>query len=269
MSIYGAANGRVHFKDGNSVDCIRFGRGPRTIVVLPGLGDGLKTVEGMALPMSIMYRKLTRDYTVYMFSRRRELPRHFTTRQMARDVAHAMHVLRISDAYVLGVSQGGMIAQWLAIDYPQMVQKLILAVTMCRANPVVRQVIELWIRLAERRDYSSIIEDTAKRSYTEKRLRITRWMYTLLGKIGGVEDFGRFLTLAESCLRHDASKEIAKIQCPVLIIGGRRDKIVSDKASEEIHERIPGSSLYMYDDLGHGLYEEADDFLERVTSFFD
>ena len=73
MSILGAANGRVHFKDGNAVDYARFGRGPRVLIMLPGVGDGLKTAEGMALPMAVLYRELAEDFTVYMISRRREL----------------------------------------------------------------------------------------------------------------------------------------------------------------------------------------------------
>lgn len=53
---------------------IRFGSGSKTLVMLPGLGDGLTTVKGTALPMTLMYRAYARDYTVYMFSRRNHLP---------------------------------------------------------------------------------------------------------------------------------------------------------------------------------------------------
>ena len=258
MSILGAANGRVHFKDGNAVDYARFGRGPRVLIMLPGVGDGLKTAEGMALPMAVLYRELAEDFTVYMISRRRELPPHFTTRQMARDVAHVMHVLGIGSACVLGVSQGGMIAEWLAIDYPEKVDKLILTV----------------MKMAERGDYRGIMTDTAQKSYSPARFKIMGPVYALMGNIGRPEDFdkpeghGRFLTQAESCLTHDAGSELWKIRCPVLVIGGKEDRIASGEASEEIHERIPGSELYLYDGLGHGLYEEAGDFLGRVKAFF-
>ena len=48
---------------------------------------------------------------------------------MAADVAEAMETMNLDTAYVIGISQGGMIAQWLAEDFPEKVQKLILAVT--------------------------------------------------------------------------------------------------------------------------------------------
>ena len=52
-----------------------------------------------------------------------------------------------------------------------------------------------------------------------------------------------------------------------LVIGGAEDQIVTGNASAEIAERIPGAQLYMYEGLGHGLYEEAPDFLARVREF--
>ena len=43
--------------------------GSEHLLLLPGLGDGLRTVKGTALPMALLYRKFTKDYTCWMFSR--------------------------------------------------------------------------------------------------------------------------------------------------------------------------------------------------------
>ena len=40
---------------------IRFGRGKKTLIMLPGLGAGLSTVKGTALPMALMYHIFARD----------------------------------------------------------------------------------------------------------------------------------------------------------------------------------------------------------------
>ena len=252
---------------GGEMDYIRFGNGERTLVMLPGVGDGLKTVKGMALPFALLYRKLTKDFTVYVFSRRRALPPHMTTREMAGDLKEAMAALGLSQAAVVGVSQGGMIAQWLAIDHPDRVRKLVLTVTLSRPNDTVRAVIARWTEMAKRGDYRGIMLDTAERSYSGKRLRQARLEYRLLGSVGKPGSFDRFLTQAESCVTHDAYDRLDGIRCPTLVIGGTDDRIVTGAASEEIAAKIPGSSLVLYEGLGHGLYEEAPDFITRVADF--
>ena len=68
-------------------------------------------------------------------------------------------------------------------------------------------------------------------------------------------------------MTHDAYGQLPGISCPTLVIGGADDRIVTGEASVEIAEQIAGSELFLYEGLGHGLYEEAPDFLERVAEF--
>ena len=264
--ILNAINGCVEIAAGE-MDYIRFGSGPRIMVMLPGVGDGLKTVKGMAMPFALMYRSLVKDFTVYVFSRRRELPEHMTTREMAADLNEALDALALESVALVGVSQGGMIAQWLAIDNPDKVGKLVLTVTLSRPNDTVSDVIARWTGMAKRGDYRGIMVDTAERSYSEKRLKAARLEYKALGNFGKPKSFARFLTQAESCITHDAYEQLGSIACPTLVIGGTDDKIVTAQASVEIAEKIPNSELYLYEGLGHGLYEEAPDFLQHVARF--
>ena len=140
-----------HAKDGilnlgeSRMEYIRFGSGKRHLVMLPGLGDSLRTMKGTAVPMALMYRIFAKDFTVWAFSRKSELPRGYTTRDMARDQAEAMEQLGIPRADIFGVSMGGMIAQHLAIDHPEKVGKLILTVTSARSNPILEESIAEWM----------------------------------------------------------------------------------------------------------------------------
>ena len=252
---------------GGTVDYVRFGSGRRTLIMIPGLGDGFRTVKGMAILFALLYHALTKDFTVYVFSRQRQLSPGMTARDMAEYLNTALDALELSGISLVGVSQGGMIAQWLAIDHPDKVEKLVLAVTLSRPNPTVEDVISRWIRMAEDGDYNGIMLDTAERSYSEKRIRQLKLEYRLLGSVGKPKSFDRFIIQAESCLSHNAYELLDRISCPTLVIGGREDRIVTGQASEEIAEKIPGCKLVMYDGLGHGLYEEAPDFWRHVSDF--
>ena len=259
---FGAKNGKI-----NGTEYIRFGRGKRNLILLPGLGDGLKTVGGTALPMAVMYRMFAKDFTVYMFSRRADLPVGHTTREMARDLADAMDTLCIAKADILGVSMGGMIAQWLAIDYPERVGKLILTVTAARPNGVLEESIKEWMEQAKSRDHSALMNSNLKRIYSEKYYRQNKWMVPLLGVLTKPKSYQRFLILAEACLNHNAYAELAQINAPTFVIGGGQDQAIGPDAAGELAEHIPGAVLKVYPQWGHGLYEEAKDFNATVLEF--
>lgn len=263
---YHAKNGNVKI-DNTDMDYISFGNGKKTLIMIPGLGDGLKTAKGMAVPFAILYRSFAKDYTVYVFSRKNRLEEGYSTRDMARDLHRAMLQLGIGNADIVGVSQGGMIAQYLAIDFPDVVNKLVLVVTLAKQNAVIQGVIPSWIKMAQEGDYKSLMIDTAEKSYTEKRLKQYRPFYPLMGSVGKPKDFKRFLIMAKACIEHDVYDELDKIKAPTFIIGGDCDKIVGGKASEELAECIHGAKLKMYHGFGHGVYEEAKDFNQVVLEY--
>lgn len=253
--------------ENTEMDYILFGNGNRVLIMIPGLGDGLKTVRGYALPFAMMYREYAEKYRVYVFSRRNKLPQVFSTRAMAKDIAIAMKELNIEKADVLGVSQGGMIAQYLAIDYPEKVNKLCLAVTLSKPNETSQKVVSSWIEMANSGDYKNLFIDTAEKSYSEKYLKKNRWLYPLMSKIGKPKEFNRFIIMANACLTHNSYDDLEKIKAPTLVIGGDDDKIVTAKASKEIAEKISNSQIHIYEGLGHSAYEEARDFNLRVLEF--
>ena len=259
---FDAKNGKIA-----GAEYIRFGRGGRSLIILPGLGDGLKTVGGTALPMALMYRMFAKDFTVYMFSRREDLPAGHSTRDMARDLADAMEALGIEKADILGVSMGGMIAQWLAIDYPDRVGKLILAVTAARPNEILEDSIREWTAQAEAGDHAALMDSNLKRIYSQKYYRQNKWMIPLLGVLTKPKSYGRFLVLAEACLNHDAYADLPNIKAPAFVIGGGQDLAIGSDAAGELAEMIPGASLKIYPQWGHGLYEEAKDFNDIVLNF--
>ncbi len=266
--IWNARNGEVKSGD-TKMSYVRFGRGKRTLILLPGLSDGLTTVKGKALLLARPYTRFFDRYIVYMFSRKDELPSDCSIRDMAHDQAEAMNALGIGRACVMGVSEGGMIAQYLAADHPELTEKLILAVTAPAANDMVKAAVGNWITLAKQGKHKELMIDTAEKSYSPVYLKKYRKFYPILGAVGKPSDYHRFLVNAHAILGFDASRELDRIVCPTLVIGGEDDRIVSADASRELHSKIAGSELYVYAGLGHAAYEEAKDFNQRVFDFLE
>lgn len=264
--IYNAKDGTIKLA-GGEMEYIRFGTGSQALVMLPGLGDGLRSVKGTSLPMAFMYRKFAKDFTVYAFSRRKVLAEGATTEDMAADVKEAMDVLGIEHAHLLGVSMGGMISQHFAADYPQMVDKLVLTVTCAQPNPVLEEAIGEWTDCALRGDHRALMESNLRRIYSEGYYRRNKWMIPLVGKLTKPASYDRFLIMARACLEHNAYVKLGQITAPTLVVGGENDICLGGNASREIADNIADSKLVMYEQWGHGLYEEAKDFNDIVLEF--
>lgn len=264
--LWNAKNGCV--KLGNTeMHYASFGQGSKVLIVLPGLSDGLTTVKGKALLLAKPFAGFLKEYTVYMFSRKNDMPEGYSIREMAVDQAKALKELGIMKVSVMGVSQGGMIAQYMAIDNPELVEKLVITVSAPRVNEMIQSNVSGWIKMAQEGDHRSLMIDTAEKGYSEQYLKKYRKMYPLLGMIGKPRTYERFFRNAEAILAFNAYDELHKILCPTYIIGGAEDKTVGVNASYELKENIKNSEIYIYQGLGHASYEEAKDFYDRVYEF--
>jgi len=250
---------------GLQLDYIAFGTGTRPLVMVQGLNT--RGIRGAGLSLAFLYRSFSHTHRVYLFDRNAVLPDGVTVRHMARDLAAAMDLLGLRDADVFGVSQGGMIAQYLAIDRPDLVRKLVLAVTLSRNNDTVQTVVERWMDLTRKQQWRTLVTDMAEALYSEAYLRRYRPLLPLLTAVQKPKNVPRFLVLAQACLTCNTYEELEKIQCPVLVLGGKQDRVVGAAASEELARKL-GCEWYLYEGLGHAAYEEARDFNRRVLEFF-
>ncbi|MGN0992095.1 MAG: alpha/beta fold hydrolase [Candidatus Ventricola sp.] len=246
------------------INTITFGRGAKPLVMIQGLNT--RGIKGAALPLAWMYRIFAKDYKVYVFDRRTVVFDGITVRDLAGDIAAAMDQLGIKNADVVGVSQGGMIAQYLAIDRPDLISKLVLAVTLSRNNETVQSVIGNWIALTEQGAMKQLVRDMAEKMYSDAYVKRYKPFLPLLTVLQKPRDAQHFIHLAKACLTCNAYEELERIQCPVFVIGGRQDQVVGSKASEEIAQKLD-CRILMYEQLGHAAYEEAKDFSTRIYDF--
>ena len=249
---------------GVRMNCITFGKGAKSLIMIQGLNT--QSIKGASLSLAYMYRIFSKEYKVYLFDRRENIGENITVRELAADIAMAMDYLGIKSADIFGVSQGGMIAQYLAIDRPDLVNKMVLAVTLSKNNETVKSVVGNWIKMTEENDHKNLVKDMAEKMYSDSYVRRYKLFMPLLTILQKPKDVQRFITLTKACFTCNAYDELDKIQCPVFVIGGMQDKVVSGEASVEIADKL-GCKSFMYEDLGHAAYEEAKDFNQRVYDF--
>lgn len=246
---------------------VAFGDGQKKLVVLPGLSDGLWTVNGKAWLLSGSYKRFFKDYTVYMFSRKNDLPKGHTIKDMADDQALAMKNLGIDKAMVMGVSQGGMVAQFLAAEHPELVEKLILVVTAPYANDTISGVVSRWIEMTKTGTHTELMLDTADKVYTPKFNEKNKKILPLVARLTKPSNYDRFCVNANAILGFDARDELCKIKCPTYIMSGDCDYTVGNDAPYELEKGIENSEVLIFEGLGHGLFEEDKDFYNKVLEF--
>ncbi len=246
---------------------MRFGREDADpIVILPGLS--VQHVTDSAEAVAAAYDKLAADYDIYLFDRRTDVPEEYTIRQMAEDTAQAMQMLGLHQAGLFGVSQGGMIAQTLAARYPQLVSAMVLGSTACRATAQTQDTVRFWIELAKEQKCQELMDAFAKAVYSPAFYEQIQSILPAMAQSIKPEELSRFIILASGLQGFDLSDQMGRIGCPVLVIGAGADQIMGADSAPELAEKLD-CDLYIYEGYGHGVYDEAPDYVDRLKQFFD
>jgi pimeloyl-ACP methyl ester carboxylesterase len=177
---------------------------------------------------------------------------------MAADAVALLDVLGIERAHVVGMSMGGMIAQQVAIDFPQRVLSLtsIMSTTgnpkvgrpkpgillyVARRKPLpveqaVEPAVELFRRLSgptfDDAEFRRLAEASIARSYRPS---------------------GAGRQLAAILSSPDRTPALRRLKVPTLVIHGTRDPLVRPSGGVATAEAVPGARLLMFNDMGHDL----------------
>ena len=259
--------------DGLDIPWAAFGAGPETLVIFPGLGDSLGSVKGKPLLLSIAYKRWGLRFRVLAIGRPERLPDPYSIADMAGLMAKAMDAIIAMDAAgpgpccVMGISQGGMIAQWLAFLRPKLVKRLVLAVSTAYAGNVVRTNINRWQDMAREGRYRNLLIDTLESTFSNEYIKTYQLLMPLLGRVAKPRDLSSFMVQSEACATHDAREILPSLGMPTLVFGGDQDRIVGPLAAEQLAAAIPGARLVLVRGYGHGAYEEYPDFQDIVEDF--
>ena len=252
-----------------SMRFFRFGKGERTLVILPGLS--VQSVMGAADAIAQGYRSVEDKFTVYVFDRREDLPPEYTVYDMAGDTAAAFRALGLQKVCLFGASQGGMIALVMAIEYPELVGRMALGSTSARVGEEQFRVLGEWIELAKKGDREGLYLAFGKDIYPPAVFEQYRPALLAAAASTTEHDLKRFIVLAEGTRGFDVTARLPEIHCPVLAVGVFEDGVLDSDATMEIAEKLDARAdfrLYMYTGFGHAAFDTAPDYRARLLRFF-
>ncbi len=204
---------------------------------------------------------ILRSYIRYYL--RLPIKSEYTIDDMANDAVAVLDDLNISQAHVLGISMGGMIAQIIASSYSDRTKTFTLiastASTPSPLNGPTRKVRKL---LMDRtKNPSSTIDQRVKRTrkifseigYQGVDLNTDEFYQNVVSAVkrGGKDDtgFGRQLTaILGSENRLD---KVKSIKAPTLIIHGKEDPLIKVKNAYKTNKLIKDSKLIVISDMRH------------------
>ena len=238
---------------------VRAGDGPENLMILPGITLQNEPPSRLdAWTYRLGFGRFARGHTVYVVKRKRGMPPGYTTRDMAADYGRVLEQ-ELGPSHVMGFSTGGSIAQYVALDRPELVGNLVLVVTASRMSEAGRETCERWQRLARERRWRDLRADMASATVTsETNKRLAGTFMKVLGglMLGTPSDPSDFLATLEADLGHDTTARLPELSAPTLIIGGGDDPFFPEPLLRETAGKIPDAELRVYEGVGHGVPKE-------------
>ena len=237
------------FADG--IPFARFGAGPKTMLFLAG-GPGNLVPKGFGASGFVRgMRAFTAEYTIVLVTRKSGLAPGYTTRDMAEDCADLIRTEFAGHAdLVMGVSYGGLVAQYLAASHPELLDRLVIAM----AGPVVSdsaKAMDLsYARLIHEhgdREAMAGRADAVATGVARSLMAGALWLFgsALLGKVD--ETFrSDVLIEAQAEQAHDSWGVLGDIAVPTLVVGSDDDFAFPPDVVTAMARAIPVASLKLY-----------------------
>ena len=251
---YNIKEGTLNFGD-YSMDYAEFGKGERPLLLIRGLN--ITRLQGTVPNLVRRYRLYADNFRIYVIDRREPLPEVITDEFLAEDVYEGARALGLEKVPVIGNSQGGMIAQYLTLNHPEMVEKLVLNVTTSTPNPVLKKNVEDWVKLTETEGLAAVSDGMMGMMYPPGKEPAPVEGDEVM--VPGLKSHPaeEFIALSKACLSCNTKDRLKEIKCPVLVLGGGKDVIMSPEASVELAEAL-GTEAVIFEELGHGAYEDPE-----------
>jgi len=238
----------------NGIPYVRFGEGKKTLFVFTG-GPGNVLPSGFMIRVFGHFKHLSKSYTIYAMSRKSRLPADYTTRDMAEDYATVIRDEFNGEAQdLMGTSYGGLIAQHLAADHPELIRRLVIAMSVYRfseeGNEVDMKSAQL-LSEGKTREALKALYPILEGGRIKKA-----FLKFFMGYIAPLmwstpDNPSDLLVEGKAEMAHNTKTRLSEIKVPTLVIGGDKDYYCPVEKLRETAAGIPNAKLVLYKGKGH------------------
>ena len=194
----------------------------------------------------------------------------YSTEQMADDTASLMEALLIERAHVVGKSMGGMIAQWLAIKYPQKVSKLVMGCSSASRDKVGNGILRMGREIASKAGLKAVwfmaLHLGYTREYIEENIDRLEMASSMIAE--SKEALEGYIGQSMACEGHNTLEHLPDIEAPAFVMMGESDLITSPERTKELCGLIPGAELCVFTGVGHGFWRERQQEVDSLVLHF-
>ena len=244
-----------------------------------GSGAPLLLIQGLGYPGEMWFPQLpifSEKFTTIIFDNRgagnSEKPdAEYSIRQMAEDTISLLDHLAVSSSHIVGVSMGGLIAQEMAISFPERIAKLVLLSTHYGTGngEATRSIWGELLSISTER-MEEIIREKLPFSLAPEFYR-EQWEIThQIVKIRCInpQPADAFMRQFEAAKKFDAKERVKRISAPTLVVSGTEDRIVPIELARSLAKEIPGARFHEMKGAGHLAFIEKADEVNRVILDF-
>jgi len=239
------------------------------LLLIPGLG-------GQAGFWSAIVPRLAENYTVVSFDHRgagrSDRPNgRYTITRIAEDARQILQEIGAACASIIGHSTGGMIAQYLSLDYPEMVNRLVVSGSWEKPDARFRAMFEA--RLAVLLEAGPKVYQRLTHAVGYPSDYLDRHQADLDGVIEAAQSSLSPLAVAsariEMLFSDYRSDELASIRVPTLVIGATDDALIPFYHSQRLAAMIPGAKLTVLDGAHFFPKVHPDKFAKIIRQFLE
>jgi pimeloyl-ACP methyl ester carboxylesterase len=220
--------------------------------------------------------------------------REYAIRLFADDTVGLMNALSIPKAHILGLSMGGAVAQELAINYPEKVEKLILCSTVSQHHGTQEErkmseamtqaffsgnkeeLIKMSLSSPLASDYPKdfltdfpMIVYGLTSEFIKENPDLARHLLQVFSPAGNEYPISpeALMNRYDAILRFNSQTRLKYIKAPTLVLHGRKDTTVAPEEGSILAKAIPNAKLVFFEKSNHLLAEEMEEVLKVVTQF--